>query len=250
MATEIYRKESQAYGEFNGGEIIENKPVGFPQDGGGLKPYSNIFYWANAATEVGSTIGLHPHQGFEIMSFVIEGDIEHYDTYYKEWRSLAKGSAQIIRSGNGISHSERLNKGAQMFQIWLDPNLKQSLQRPASYDDYKDSDFDVVEKNGIRSKIYMGDDAPMQKETPGVGISEMWIGKGEHMLDIDRESFYSLYLISGNAEINDEKVVADDFIRLSEEVKIIIDAKEESRLFIIRSPLHLQYPTYSQLHNK
>ena len=32
-----YNINNQAYGEFNGGDIIENKPLGFPQDGGKLK---------------------------------------------------------------------------------------------------------------------------------------------------------------------------------------------------------------------
>ena len=33
---EIYTKDQQAYGEFNQGDIIENKPIGFPMDGGSL----------------------------------------------------------------------------------------------------------------------------------------------------------------------------------------------------------------------
>ena len=46
-----YNISDQAYGEFNNGDIIENKPLGFPQDGGKLKPYSNIFYWAHASAK-------------------------------------------------------------------------------------------------------------------------------------------------------------------------------------------------------
>ena len=65
---EIVKKKEQAYGEFNRGEIIENKPIGFPNEGGGLKPYSNLFYWAYAEANVDSVIGLHPHKGFEIIS--------------------------------------------------------------------------------------------------------------------------------------------------------------------------------------
>ena len=68
---EIVKREYQADGNFNNGEILEKKPIGFPQDGGLSKPYSNIFYWAHAWTnEKKSTIGLHPHQGFEICSFI------------------------------------------------------------------------------------------------------------------------------------------------------------------------------------
>ena len=50
MNLKIYNISEQAKGNFNNGEILENKPIGFPQDGGKLKPYSNLFYWAHAWT--------------------------------------------------------------------------------------------------------------------------------------------------------------------------------------------------------
>ena len=92
-----YNISDQAYGEFNGGDIIENKPLGFPQDGGKLKPYSNLFYWAHASARKDSVIGLHPHRGFEIMSIVLEGNIQHYDTLLKQWIPLEKGDVQLIQ---------------------------------------------------------------------------------------------------------------------------------------------------------
>jgi len=113
MQITIQRKEEQASGQFNGGEILENKPIGFPQDGGPQVPYSNLFYWAHAWTDVGSLIGKHPHQGFEIMSIVLEGDIVHYDSKNDSWFPLKKGDVQIIRSGSGISHAEQMNKDSQ-----------------------------------------------------------------------------------------------------------------------------------------
>ena len=106
MPVEIFNKNQQASGNFNNGEILENKPIGFPQDGGQLKPYSNLFYWAHAWTPTKkSTIGLHPHQGFEICSFVLKGNINHFDTKQNKWIPLQEGDVQIIRAGNGISHA-------------------------------------------------------------------------------------------------------------------------------------------------
>ena len=51
MNLKIYKTSDQAKGSFNGGEILENKPIGFPQDRGKIKPYSNLFYWAHAWTK-------------------------------------------------------------------------------------------------------------------------------------------------------------------------------------------------------
>ena len=53
---EILRKSDQADGNFNNGEILEKKPIGFPQDSGMSKPYSNIFYWAHAWTTKGKAL--------------------------------------------------------------------------------------------------------------------------------------------------------------------------------------------------
>ena len=44
MGIKRYPKTEQASGNFNFGEILEKKPIGFPQDNGQLRPYSNIFY--------------------------------------------------------------------------------------------------------------------------------------------------------------------------------------------------------------
>ena len=120
MSVLIFSKQDQASGNFNNGEILEKKPIGFLQDGGELKPYSNLFYWADAWTpSFRSTIGLHPHQGFEICSFVIEGSIKHFDSQQNKWIELKKGDAQIIRSGNGISHAEEILDNSTLEMFWF-----------------------------------------------------------------------------------------------------------------------------------
>ena len=148
-----FSKETQATGNFNYGEILENKPLGFPQDGGELKPYSNLFYWAHAwAPEKDSIIGLHPHRGFEICSFVLKGEIEHYDTLLDKWITLSEGDVQVIKAGKGISHSEKLKSGSEIFQIWFDPNIQESLYTNATYNDFKTKEFPLLSSNGVEKK--------------------------------------------------------------------------------------------------
>ena len=173
MPFHLFPVSAQAAGNFNNGAILENKPIGFPGEGGRLRPYSNLFYWAHAWTPAGeSTIGLHPHQGFEIMSFVLTGEIEHFDTKLQSWRKLKKGDMQIIRAGNGISHSEKILAESSIFQIWTDPNLRTTMHKPASYDDFPSDAFPVREENGIQIKTYLGEGSPLQMDTPGLEIQE------------------------------------------------------------------------------
>lgn len=246
MSIQIIKKNRQARGQFNGGEILENKPIGFPREGGELKPYSNLFYWAHAWSDEGSTIGLHPHQGFEIMSFVTEGSIEHYDTAHKEWRRLEKGAAQIIRSGSGISHSERINAGGHMFQIWFDPNLNKTIRHPASYDDYPSDLFPVSTENGIKTKIYRGEDSPLEMETEGVEILEKWMNKGQYLLSLPEEKINSIYLVQGECKVGGELLQQNDFMIVKDESQIEIDTDQEVQFFIISSVERPSYRTYTE----
>ena len=52
------------------------------------QPYSNLFYLANAWSEKGGLIDEHPHKMFEIMSFILEGEVQHYDSKFDRWLSL------------------------------------------------------------------------------------------------------------------------------------------------------------------
>lgn len=244
MSVEIIKRTEQARGEFNGGEILENKPIGFPREGGKLKPYSNLFYWSHAWSDEGSTIGLHPHQGFEILSFVFDGSIDHYDTSDEVWKPIKKGGAQIIRSGNGISHSERLNAGAHMFQIWFDPNLNESIQKPASYSDYVHEDFPLEEKEGMKIKTYKGEGAPIEMGSPGVEIKEIELEKGNRELELSDQHIHSIYLVKGKLKVEEGSLEAHDFLRVNAESKLSMEVEEDSTLFIVSNPIKMDYKSY------
>lgn len=246
MSITIIKKNQQARGQFNGGEILENKPIGFPREGGHLKPYSNLFYWAHAWSDEGSTIGLHPHQGFEIMSFVMKGSIEHFDTKLNKWISLEEGAAQIIRAGNGISHSEKINAGGHMFQIWFDPNLDKTLGQEASYNDYNIDTFPVEEQEGVKKITYKGEGSPLYMDAPEVEIYAYDLEEGNHKLSLDETKVYSIYLVNGWVKLDDTKLETDDFWITEDSNELLLESIGNSKLFIIASPSKLSYLTYAQ----
>ena len=175
----IISKENQAKGNFNNGKILENKPIGFPQDGGTVKPYSNLFYWAHAWTPgKKSKIGLHPHKGFEICSFVLKGNINHYDNKLDDWITLNEGDVQIIRSGSGISHAEEIDENSEIFQIWFIPDLSVSLYENASYNDYKKDEFPVESNQNFTKKIIKGNKSPLSMKSEKIEINQYDINKG------------------------------------------------------------------------
>ena len=249
MGLTIIPKNKQAYGQFNNGQIIENKPIGFPQEGGPTRPYSNLFYWAYAEAKVDSTIGLRQHQGFEIMSFVLNGKIRHFDTKLKDWRELKKGDVQIIRAGKGISHAEFMAQDAVMFQIWMDPNIKKTMQQEASYDDYPAADFPTKDQNGLEVTTYTGTpDAPLRMDTPGVTIErwEMKDGQKEQNITLEPDQIYSIYVLNGIGTFNDQSVTLDDFIIIENIDQLNLSSEKGLELFVIATPVNVGYPTYGE----
>ncbi len=241
MAIQYVLKEEQGYGAFNGGEIVENKPVGFPQDGGKLRAFSNIFYWANAIAKVDSTIGLHPHKGFEIISFVLEGSIRHFDTKMNAWKDLEAGDVQIIRSGSGISHAEHMNKDARMFQIWVDPDLSKTLQQAASYSDYKDAQFPVEEVEGNTIKTIIGGDSPFELDTSGIVCKRIKIN-GKYTVEVDAQSVASVYILSTGLSSAAGNLAIDSLVQIENDS---IEIKGQGEVFFLISPKQPSYRTYA-----
>ena len=246
MILNVFKISEQAKGNFNGGEILENKPIGFPQDRGKLKPYSNLFYWAHAWTnDKKSTIGLHPHQGFEICSFILNGKMNHFDTKQNKWIPLSKGDVQIIRAGNGISHAEELGENSEIFQIWFDPNLENSLKNNPSYDDYSFSQFKENKNKTSSTIIIKGEGSPMQMETEGVSINIHNFKKGSHYFRSSKDKVHSIFVLDGEIEIENIKNLKGTFLTISQTNSFEIFCNKKSSIFEVISPLYPSYKTYA-----
>ena len=156
----IYTPSQQGTGSFDGGRITETKPIGFGGDGSAVNRIGPLFYWAWASSKGPATIALHPHQGFEIASYMLEGELGHFDTGGHESR-VSRGGVQVMQTGSGISHREQTFDTTDFFQIWFEPDLREALKRPPTYYEASDAELPVSEKDGVHTKSILGGAAPM-----------------------------------------------------------------------------------------
>lgn len=243
MSVHFLPADHQAEGAFDGGRILEKKPIGFPQDSGGMRPFSTLFYWAHAWSDEGGLIAEHPHQGFEIVSFILKGSIEHYDNKAREWKRLSAGDAQIIRSGSGITHAERLLPGSAMFQVWFDPDLQRTLKTPASYDDYRIEIFPVHKIDGMRETVIIGEDSPFEMLSP-VKAKRLVIPAGEFKTRLDVNEIQAVFLMEGEGTVNAQRMEKGDFAVLIQEGSLNLNMDSESEFFIVEVPAAPPYPLY------
>jgi quercetin 2,3-dioxygenase len=76
--------------------------------------------------EPGEGFGTHPHQDMEIVTYVLEGALEHRDSM-GNGEVLRPGEFQRMSAGTGITHSEfnpSHDEPVHLYQIWLFPDRK------------------------------------------------------------------------------------------------------------------------------
>jgi quercetin 2,3-dioxygenase len=103
----------------------------------------------------------HPHRGFETVTYVLDGEIEHKDSQGNRGL-ITPGDVQWMTAGAGIVHSEMpstriLSQGgrAHGFQLWVNLPKKAKWHRPR-YQDLQAEDMLIVEFDGGSAVVISG----------------------------------------------------------------------------------------------
>lgn len=71
----------------------------------------------------GKGFGTHPHDNMEIVTYVLEGELEHKDSM-GNGSIIRSGDVQRMSAGTGVTHSEfnpSKTNPVKLFQIWFTP---------------------------------------------------------------------------------------------------------------------------------
>lgn len=116
--------------------------------------------------EPGTGFPEHPHRGFEIITYMLEGSFRHKDNLGND-REIGAGGLQKITAGRGIRHSEMpgahgLNHG---LQLWI--NLPRRLKQiDPDYQEVTADQIPTIQEAGRRVRIIAGPDTAVRLRTP------------------------------------------------------------------------------------
>ena len=223
-AVEIVSKRQQQNITAMGGVLVANKPVigGRLADG---RPSSSLFYWSHSHFTDDFEFGMHDHAGFEIITVVLDGANSHYDTATRRWADLVTDDIQIIQSGAGVSHNERITKGTHAFQIWFDPDYHAALQHPASYVDHPASEFAWQGFEGFSVKDIVGGIGPVSASTPGLTIRRVSIERDTAArVTTNPDDLTFCYVIDGSVTVGRTEADRDDLVIAAESSEITFRA--------------------------
>ncbi len=253
LSMEIYPRSAQGSGAFDGGKITEIKPIPFPHESGGSRRLGPLLYWAWASAQGDGVIGMHPHQGFEIMSYVLEGALGHTDSAGNN-RRVGTGGAQVMQTGSGISHQEEMyGERTEFFQIWFEPNLRETLSKDPVYRDFEEEAFPVEDAGeGVRVKRVLGKDAPVQLEARAQ-VDDIALEAGaRHRAVLPAHEVLAAVVVEGAGAWGEgserREVSQPDFavIKSGEDAEVVFEAGEGgARLLAIAVPLQVEYALFA-----
>jgi redox-sensitive bicupin YhaK (pirin superfamily) len=141
----------------------------------------------------------HPHAGIEVLSYLLEGGVEHRDSMGFRDR-LGPGDAQWIRAGRGILHAEQPAGGRHGLQLWTSLPPAQKLIEPV-YASYRAADIPVIASPGVDVRVIAGRvgdaEGPMKMTTPTVFAVARLEAGAMARLALDPAAELGLYVLEG-----------------------------------------------------
>lgn len=141
----------------------------------------------------------HPHAGIEVLSYLLEGGVEHRDSMGFRDR-LGPGDAQWIRAGRGILHAEQPQGGRHGLQLWTSLPPSQKLAEP-TYKSWRAADIPEIRRDGARVRVIAGTvdgvTGPMTLATPTV-FAHLELDAGATLgLAVEEAHELGLYVLDG-----------------------------------------------------
>ncbi|MGQ9444729.1 pirin family protein [[Pasteurella] aerogenes] len=96
----------------------------------------------------------HPHAGIEVISYILQGSVEHRDSFgFRD--KLNAGDAQWICAGRGIIHAEQPLGGRHGLQLWTSLPPSKKMLEP-HYRSFHQAEIPLLEKNGAQIRVVTG----------------------------------------------------------------------------------------------
>lgn len=178
----------------------------------------------------GSGFDTHPHRNMEIISYILDGAIEHRDSMGFH-STLHAGEVQVMSAGTGIAHSEynpSTADGLHFLQIWVKPQATGITPR------YDQKNFSgtrgiqlIVSPDGRDGSLQIHQDACLYK---------VLLEKETQQIPLASERTYYLHVARGNLELNGQAMSAGDGATLTAEKLLELTAQGQVEALLFDLP--------------
>ena len=178
----------------------------------------------------GQGFGKHGHQDMEILSYVVEGALEHQDNM-GTGSVLRPGDVQVMSAGTGVLHSEFNGSKSELvhfLQIWMHPDkkgLKPRYEEKHFSPEHKKNRLKLIgSKTGRNGSVTIHQDIDL--------FASILEPKQAVEHEIRQGSGVWIQVIRGSIEVNGTVLKSGDGLSTEDESKLSIVADVESEFLL------------------
>jgi redox-sensitive bicupin YhaK (pirin superfamily) len=182
----------------------------------------------------GKGFGTHSHRDMEIITYILEGALEHKDSM-GNGSVIRPGDVQRMSAGRGVQHSEfnaSPHELVHLLQIWIEPNVN------GIEPSYEEKHFDAASKRGTL-RLVASRDAREGSVTihQDASVYAALIDGAEHVshpLAMNRNAY--VHIARGKVTVNGQSLVAGDAVKASGETDIVLERGDEAEILVFDLP--------------
>ena len=210
--------------------------------------FGPINYQPGGATGVPA----HPHCGFEAITYLLGGEIEHRDSWGGN-ATIKTGDIQWMTTGSGLIHSELVTEKfkksggiMQGLQICVNLPSKYKNVKPL-YQHIKKDDIPIIkESNNVSIKVLVGEikdvKSSVQTYSPVSILDVNFFESNQISLDISKNQIAMVYVINGELQFIESNTIASKgqmvyFDQSSTEINLNSISSSGSYLLLAGEPL-------------
>jgi redox-sensitive bicupin YhaK (pirin superfamily) len=191
-------------------------------------------------------VGQHPHRGFETVTIVYDGEVEHRDSTGSGGK-IGPGDVQWMTAASGILHEEfhsadfaRTGGSLEMVQLWVNLPAKDKMAAPG-YQTIVDAQIpDIALKDGAgRLRLIAGEfdgqTGPSRTFTP-IDVWDLRLNAGKLLtLDLHEGRNTALVLLRGTVRVNGQETLGPGQLALLEREgrQLTLEASENAVVLLL-----------------
>lgn len=191
-------------------------------------------------------VGQHPHRGFETVTIVYQGEVEHRDST-GSGGVIGPGDVQWMTAASGILHEEFHSKGfahkggtIEMVQLWVNLPAKDKMAAPG-YQTLLNQDIPAVPLADNAGQVrviagnYGGHAGPARTFSP-INVWDMKLNAGHTTtLQVEEGHTLAVVMLHGAILVNGEQIVRETQMVLLDRVgdSITLEANGDVSLLVL-----------------
>lgn len=191
-------------------------------------------------------VGEHPHRGFETVTIVYEGEVEHRDSTGAGGR-IGPGDVQWMTAASGILHEEfhsaaftRRGGNLEMVQLWVNLPARDKMG-PPGYQTLLDADIPSAPLAGGAGRVrviagnYEGHAGPAHSFTP-LNVWDLRLGRGhDARFRLPEGHSCAVVVLRGTVEVNGSDILRDGGLALLSPngSELLLEANNDATLLLL-----------------